>query len=393
MTDSDVVIIGAGAAGMMCAIEAGKRGKRVVLLDHADTPGEKIRISGGGRCNFTNLHCSPANFISNNPHFCKSALSRYTQHHFIDMVKKHGIPFHEKILGQLFCDKSAKDIITMLTDEMTKAGVDLYLSTAVQNITYQDEKYKITTGNGVIHATSLVIATGGLSIPKMGATGFAYDIARQFGLRIVPTRAGLVPLLFSEELLATTKPLSGLAVAETIISTGKTSFREAMLFTHKGLSGPAVLQISSYWQEGQDIKLDLAPDNNLFEALKEKRQKTPRIFLRTALRDTLPHRLADMIADASGCDAPLADLSNDKLLNICRHVQDWRIIPTGTEGYRTAEVTIGGIDTDDISSKTFECKNQKGLYFVGEALDVTGHLGGFNFQWAWSSGWCAGQYC
>lgn len=393
MTDSDVVIIGAGAAGMMCAIEAGKRGRRVTLIDHADAPGEKIRISGGGRCNFTNLHCSPANFISNNPHFCKSALSRYTQHHFIDLVKKHDIPFHEKTLGQLFCDRSAKDIIRMLTDEMTSAGVTMLLSTPVQNVARTKEHFTVNTGNNSLRAASVVIATGGLSIPKMGATGFAYDVARQFGLGIVPTRAGLVPLVFSDELLAVTKPLSGLAVAETVISSGKTSFREAMLFTHRGLSGPAVLQISSYWQEGNDIVLDLSPGHDVLEVLKQRRLQSPRILLRTALKDILPHRLADMIADGSGYDLPLADLSNEKLQAICRRIADWRIVPIGTEGYRTAEVTLGGVDTNDISSKTFECKNVKGLYFIGEALDVTGHLGGFNFQWAWSSGWCAGQYC
>lgn len=385
----DVIVIGAGAAGMMCAAQAAQRGRRVAVIDHADAPGEKIRISGGGRCNFTNLHCSPANFISHNPHFAKSALARYTQHDFVSLVKKHGIPFHEKTLGQLFCDTSAHDIINMLLSEME--GADLLLETRVKSVR-RDGDYIVETSRGDYTAPSLVIACGGLSIPKMGATGLGYDIARQFGLEIIPTRAALVPLLFDADTLAHTKALSGLSVDPAVVAFEKTQFREALLFTHKGLSGPSILQISSYWREGEDIIVNLLPDGDVFEELKAMRQDKNKAHLRNALARFLPQRLAELIAQQSGHDAPLPDLSDQKLKSVADRIHRWRIAPTGTEGYRTAEVTLGGVDTDALSSKTMEAKKSPGLYFIGEVVDVTGHLGGHNFQWAWASGWCAGQY-
>ena len=390
MRQYDVVIIGAGAAGMMCAIEAGKRGRSVLVIDHADAAGEKIRISGGGRSNFTNLHTTPANFLSENAHFCKSALSRYTQHDFIKLVTAHGIAYHEKTLGQLFCDHSAKDIIHMLQDLMADAGVELKLQISVTAIEKQDSGFALMTTLGAVSCASLVIATGGLSIPKMGATGFGYDVARQFGLDIIPTRAALVPLLFDEALLAMTKPLSGLSVDGAVVTCGKKSFREALLFTHRGLSGPAILQISSYWDVGREIEINLLPDLNVFEALKAQRQAKNKAMLHNVLSLYLPKRLADMIA--APVDASLQDLSDEKLKRVADNINRWKIKPIGNEGYRTAEVTLGGVDTNEISSKTFEAKKAAGLYFIGEVVDVTGHLGGFNFQWAWASGWCAGQY-
>ncbi|TAL27086.1 MAG: NAD(P)/FAD-dependent oxidoreductase [Alphaproteobacteria bacterium] len=421
MQSCDVLIIGAGAAGMMCAIEAGKRGRRVVVIDHAEAPGEKIRISGGGRCNFTNLHCTPANFISKNPHFCKSALARYTQNDFIKLVDKHGIPWHEKTLGQLFCDESSRRIVNMLLAEMLGAGVQLMLETTVTKVMSprrragptdndplqanepaqsvdsglrrNDAVFKIETTRGTIEAGSLVIATGGLSIPKMGATGFGYDIARQFGLNVTETRAGLVPLLFDAELLALTKPLSGVAVDPADVHFEKTKFREALLFTHRGLSGPSILQISSYWQEGKDIDIDLLPGGDIFTELKKLRAEGHKSHLHNALAWFLPQRLSELIASQAGFDQPLTDLSDQKLRAVAGLVHKWRVTPTGTEGYRTAEVTLGGVDTDELSSKTMEATKAPGLYFIGEVVDVTGHLGGHNFQWAWSSGWCAGQYC
>ncbi|MDE1150975.1 MAG: NAD(P)/FAD-dependent oxidoreductase [Micavibrio sp.] len=393
MQTCDVLIIGAGAAGMMCAVEAAKRGRRVLLLDHAEKPGEKIRISGGGRCNFTNLHCTHANFISQNPHFAKSALSRFTQHDFIKMVSRHGIAYHEKTLGQLFCDGSSKQIINMLLAEMLAAGVKLMLETRVTLVKGSDTGFFLETSKGAISAASIVVATGSLSIPKMGATGFGHDVARQFGLKIVPLRAGLVPLLFDDALLAQTKALSGLSVDPAVVSHEKTAFREALLFTHRGLSGPSILQISSYWKDGDDIIVDLFPGADSFADMRRLRGEGSKILLSTALARYVPQRLADLIAGATGFNQPLADLSDEKLRAAHDLLHNWRIRPTGTEGYRTAEVTLGGVDTDDISSKTFEAKKAPGLFFIGEVLDVTGHLGGHNFQWAWASGWCAGQYC
>jgi predicted Rossmann fold flavoprotein len=388
----DVLVIGAGAAGMMCAIEAGKRGRNVMIIDHAEAPGEKIRISGGGRCNFTNLHCTPANFLSDNPHFCKSALSRYTQQDFIKLVEKHGIHWHEKTLGQLFCDDSARQIIQMLVTEMQSAKARLFLDTAVSEITHDGSAYQTETDRGTIESTSLVIATGGLSIPKMGATGFGYDIARQFGHSIVPTRAALVPLLFAPDILAATKPLAGLSIDPSSVSHQKTSFREGMLFTHKGISGPSILQISSYWQEGDEIRLDLLPDTDAFEELKKRRQTQARQMLHNVLAMLVPKRLADIVCAELETDMPMADLSDKKLRLIADRLQNWRVTPTGSEGYRTAEVTRGGLDTRELSSKTMESQKQPGLYFIGEVVDVTGWLGGYNFQWAWSSGWVAGQF-
>ncbi|MCE9507629.1 MAG: NAD(P)/FAD-dependent oxidoreductase [Alphaproteobacteria bacterium] len=388
----DVIIIGAGAAGMMCAIEAGKRNRRVLLIDHAEAPGEKIRISGGGRCNFTNLHTGPGNFISQNPHFCKSALSRYTQRDFIKLVERHNITWHEKTLGQLFCDNTAKDIISMLLDEMDRVNVRLELETSVKSVRKTDGLFQVETTKGAFTAASLVIASGGLSIPKMGATGFGYDIAGQFGLHVIKPEAALVPLTFDAGLLEKTKALSGLSVDPTEVSVGKTKFREALLFTHRGLSGPAILQISSYWREGREITVNLLPDRDIFAELKHLRQTSPKIVLHNALAQFIPKRLAEMIAAQSGHDIPLADLSDQKLKTVAAAIHQWRITPVGTEGFRTAEVTRGGIDTDELSSKTFEAKKAPGLYFIGEAIDVTGHLGGHNFQWAWSSGWCAGQF-
>jgi hypothetical protein len=406
----DVIIIGAGAAGMMCAIEAGKRGRRVLVIDHAEAPGEKIRISGGGRCNFTNLHTGPGNFISQNPHFCKSALSRYTQRDFIKLVESYNITWHEKTLGQLFCDNSAKDIIQMLLDEMGRVNVRLELETKIKAVTltlpptvgpslsrpagegWGEGGFVVNTNKGDFSSSSLVIASGGLSIPKMGATGLGYDIAEQFGLHVIQPEAALVPLTFDAGLLEKTKALSGLSVDPTEVSVGKTKFREALLFTHRGLSGPAILQISSYWREGLEITVNLLPDRDIFAELKHLRQTSPKILLHNALAQFIPKRLAEMIAAQSGHDMPLADLSDQKLKTIAAAIHQWRITPIGTEGFRTAEVTRGGVETDELSSKTFEAKKAPGLYFIGEAVDVTGHLGGHNFQWAWASGWCAGQY-
>lgn len=390
----DVLIIGAGAAGLMCAIEAGKRGRQVTLIDHSDKIAEKIRISGGGRCNFTNIYCAPDRYLSQNPHFCTSALRRYTQHDFIALVERYGIPYHEKTLGQLFCDNSAKDIINMLVQECEYYGVAIHLSTSVTKIEkISEDEFLIDTTRGEIKAASLVIATGGPPIPKMGATGFGYDVAKQFGLNVHPHRAGLVPLTFDPEVLEYTKELSGLAVdpARATSQSGKT-FDEALLFTHRGISGPVILQISSYWQQGEEITINLAPHLDVFSWLKKQRQAQPRIMLQTLLAELLPKRLAQRIADDSGITLRLADLSDKMLSGIAQMIEEWRIKPAGSEGYRTAEVALGGVDTDELSSKTFESRKVKGLYFIGEVVDVTGHLGGFNFQWAWSSGWCAGQY-
>lgn len=391
--DYDVIVVGAGAAGMMCAAEAARRSRRTLLIDHAEAPGEKIRISGGGRCNFTNLHCSPAQFISDNPHFCKSALSRYTQQDFIKLVQKHGIAFHEKTLGQLFCDGSSQQIIDLLLDEMSAGGANLWLETAVNAVRHENGGFILSTARGEIGCASLVIATGGLSIPKIGATGFGYDIARQFGHSLIPTRAALVPLLFSPDILAVTKSLSGVSVDPSEISHGKTRFREGMLFTHRGLSGPSILQISSYWQEGDAIGVNLLPDtDNLLDALKTIRKDHPRQMLHNVLSGFVPRRVAEWIAADLGLDAPIADLSDKKLSLAAERLQKWQIVPTGSEGYRTAEVTRGGVNTRELSSKTMESAKQRGLYFIGEVVDVTGWLGGYNFQWAWSSGWVAGQY-
>jgi predicted Rossmann fold flavoprotein len=386
----DVVVIGAGAAGMMCAAEAGRRGRSVLVVEHAASPGEKIRISGGGRCNFTNLHSSPKNFLSQNPHFCISALSRYTQRDFIAMVERHGIAWHEKTLGQLFCDGSARQIIDMMVGEMKRHGVELRLSTRIENIEKTDGGFVLALNDGAARAKSLVVASGGKSIPKMGATGFGYDIATQFGLRLAETRPALVPLTFDQNTLARLAPLSGVAV-DAVISCGKTKFAEAMLFTHRGLSGPAILQISSYWREGEEIGISMLPGTDVFAALRNARAENGRQAVQTALAAFLPKKLAQTIADQAGAIGNLADFSDKALRRLDAAVNGWRVKPAGSEGYRTAEVTLGGVDTRDLDSKTMEAKSVPGLYFIGEVVDVTGWLGGYNFQWAWSSGWCAGQ--
>ncbi len=385
----DVVIVGAGAAGMMCAIEAGKRGRSVLVLDHARAPGEKIRISGGGRCNFTNINTAPPNFLSANPRFCISALRRYRPRDFIALVERHGIAWHEKTLGQLFCDDSARQIIDMLLAEMAQAGVALRLETAVDRVDKTADGYVLAIGGTQVGCESLVVATGGKSIPKMGATGWGYEIARQFGLGIVPTRPALVPLTFEIGLLERLKPLVGVAL-DARVTSGKTRFEEAMLFTHRGISGPAILQISSYWREGEEIVVDMAPGVDLFDALRQARTTRGKQALQTVLADHVPRRLAQQIAGAENA-ANVGDASDKLLRRVADAVNAWRVKPVGSEGYRTAEVTLGGVDTEHLESRTLAAKHVPGLYFIGEVVDVTGWLGGYNFQWAWASGWSAGQ--
>ncbi len=387
----DVVIVGAGAAGMMCAIQAGRRGRSVLILDHARAPGEKIRISGGGRCNFTNIHAGPQAFLSQNPRFCISALRRYTARDFIAAVDARGIAWHEKTLGQLFCDGSAVQIVTMLTDQMAEAGVDLRLATAVERVDREGEGFALTLSDGArVGCASLVVASGGKSIPKMGATGWGYDIARQFGLRVTETRPALVPLTFEVGLLERWKPLSGVAV-DAVVACGKTKFAEAMLFTHRGLSGPSILQISSYWREGDEIAVSMAPGVDVWETLKAAKLTNPRQAVHNALGAVLPARLAQKLSDDAGARGNLADTPDKVLRALDTSVNGWRVKPVGSEGYRTAEVTLGGVDTRDLNSTTMAANDAPGLYFIGECVDVTGWLGGYNFQWAWSSGWAAGQ--
>ena len=388
-SDVDVIVIGAGAAGMMCAWQTGLRGRRVLLIDHADEPGKKILISGGGRCNFTNLTAAPRNFLSANPHFCKSALARYTQTDFIDLVNRHGIAWHEKTLGQLFCDGSARQIVDMLVGECRDAGVDLRLGHTVTAIEKPD-RFVVSTQKGTFTAESLVLATGGLSIPKMGASGFAYDMARRFELPITQTRPGLVPLTFSESDLDFMRGLSGLSF-DAVVSTGKTQFREAVLFTHRGLSGPAILQISSYLPDGDAISVNLLPDRDAAEFLLDRKRERAKAETHTVLSELLPARLATGFAERFVPKRPVGEVSDKALTALGNTLNAWRIVPTGNEGYAKAEVTVGGIDTGALSSKTLTAKSVPGLYAVGEAVDVTGWLGGYNFQWAWSSGWAAGQ--
>ncbi len=436
----DVVVIGAGAAGLMCAATAGARGKKVLLVDHAKSVGEKIRISGGGRCNFTNLYTSPKNFISNNPHFCVSALKRFTPQDFIALVKKHQISFHEKTLGQLFCDSSSRQIVEMLLKECADGNVEILLENRVNRIRRMGNFFEMNIGDERVEATSLVIATGGLSIPKMGASSFGYDVARQFGLKIIEPKPALVPLTFDEEILRTshksrcdaadgavlssteaerttsylsicaqknsasspfavrdlglvlaeTKGLSGVAVDASVTYQG-TNFLEAILFTHRGLSGPAILQISSYLKNGEKFLINLAPEIDVFQKLLEEKKSKPRQELQNFLATFLPKSLANYLAQKSGHQGNIADISNKKLREIADSVNSWIVCPSGTEGFAKAEVTIGGIDTDEISSKTFAAKSVPNLFFIGEVLDVTGWLGGFNFQWAWASGKAAGE--
>jgi len=387
----NVIVVGAGAAGMMSAIEAGKRGRKVLLIDHAKKIGEKIRISGGGRCNFTNIHTHPSKFISNNPKFVISALKQYTQNNFIDLIKKHNIKFHEKKLGQLFCDESAQQIIDMLLLECEMANVVLKKDTTIDDIDKQDDKYFIAVGGNKYFCESLIIATGGLSIPKIGASKFGYDIAQKFNLKVIETLPALVPLTFSEKILAICKELTGLSV-EAVVSFKKTFFEEGMLFTHRGLSGPSILQISSYWKLGADIKVNLSPKLNVDKFLNDRKISNPRQDIGIIISEILPKRLAHIICNSNNVGGNICELSNKVLNSLSNSINAWAINPTGTEGYRTAEVTLGGIDTEEISSKTMMSNKHPGLFFIGEVVDVTGHLGGYNFQWAWSSGYVAGQY-
>ncbi|WP_338050870.1 BaiN/RdsA family NAD(P)/FAD-dependent oxidoreductase [Roseicella aerolata] len=383
------MVLGAGAAGLFAAIAAGQRGRRVLLLDHADEPGKKILISGGGRCNFTNLHCAPDRFLSANPHFAKSALARYTQHDFIALVRKHGIAFHEKTLGQLFCDGSARQIVAMLLAEARAMQVDLRLAHRIIGVTRADQ-FRVVTDHGGFEAPALVLATGGLSIPKMGATGLSHDIARRFGLPLVPPRPGLVPLTFQGELLELMRPLSGVAL-DSIARCGRIAFREAMLFTHRGLSGPAILQASSYWREGEPLLLDLLPGREAAALLRAAKRARPRAEPRTVLGELLPQRLAQALATQHLPGLRMADLPDRALDALAALLKGWHLTPSGTEGYAKAEVTLGGVDTAALSSRDCQAKSVPGLFVVGEAVDVTGWLGGYNFQWAWSSGWVAGQ--
>lgn len=384
----ETLILGAGAAGMMCATRSGPR---TLVIDHAKAPGEKIRISGGGRCNFTNMYASPENYLSQNPHFCKSAMARYTQWDFIELVDRHGIAWHEKTLGQLFCDGSAKQIVAMLVEELKAAGADLWLQTSILSVARTADGFQVEVEREgkrqQLTARNLVIATGGKSIPKMGATGIAYDLARQFDLPLTDTRPALVPFTFSDDRF---KPLAGVALPARL-SNARTSFDEALLFTHRGLSGPSVLQLSSYWREGEQINANLIPQTPLFDLLRSQRQEAGRKDLTTELARHLPGRLVDFLAPELGLKGRLADQSDAALRDLCDRLENWSLTPSGSEGYRTAEVTLGGIDTDALSSKTMEAKTVPGLYAIGEAVDVTGWLGGYNFQWAWASGVAAGS--
>ncbi|GGC02224.1 hypothetical protein GCM10011352_30540 [Marinobacterium zhoushanense] len=390
MVRYDVVIIGGGASGLMCAATAGYRNRSVLVIEHTNKLGRKILMSGGGRCNFTNIHNGAANFLSANPHFCKSALSRYPAAQFIELVERHGIEFHEKTLGQLFCNESSREILQLLLTECEWAGVELRQSTHVEKIERQDDGFRLVTSSGELECHSLVIATGGLSIPNGGATGFAYDVARQFGLQVSETRAALVPFTLQPADLEYIKPLSGISHPVSVSCRGQ-RFREALLFTHRGLSGPAILQISSYWQPGDEIEIDLFPELDMLEWFKQQREARPRADLQTVLATLMSKRVVQALCEHWQFSGHMADLGNKVLEQIAEQLHHWRIKPSGTEGYRTAEVTIGGILTDELSSKTMEAKQVPGLYFIGECLDVTGHLGGHNFQWAWASGVAAGQ--
>jgi predicted Rossmann fold flavoprotein len=387
--DFDVIILGAGAAGLMCALRAGQRGRRVLVLEHSDAAGRKILISGGGRCNFTNTGCVPDRFLSANPHFARSALARYTQHDFIALVRKHRIAFHEKTLGQLFCDGSAREIVGMLLAECAAAHVDLRLSHRILGVT-RAERFRVETDRGSFGAASLVLATGGLSIPKMGATGLSHDIARQFGLAMAETRPALVPLTFADPALELMRPLSGLAL-DSIAHCGRAAFREAMLFTHRGLSGPAILQASSYWREGEAITLDLLPERDATALLLAGKRARPKAEPKTVLSELVPQRLAQSLAAAHLPPRVIGEVGDKDLTRLGALLKAWRLTPSGTEGYAKAEVTLGGVDTAALDQKTMMAKAVPGLFVIGEAVDVTGWLGGYNFQWAWSSGWVAAE--
>ncbi|EPY00634.1 NAD(P)/FAD-dependent oxidoreductase [Magnetospirillum fulvum] len=389
--DFDVIVIGAGAAGLMCAAAAGRRGRRVLVLDHNDQPGRKILISGGGRCNFTNLGVAPDRYLSGNPHFVTSALKRYRPADFLDLLRHHRIPWHERSHGELFCDRSAEDIVTMLLAECTAAGVELRYGLKAGAVS-GDGPFTVATGAGGLSAASVVLATGGLSIPKIGASGFAHAVARRYDVPVVTPRPGLVPLTFAEADLALIRPLSGIAV-DAIVSVGRARFREAVLLTHRGLSGPAVLQASSYWRDGESIAIDWLPDLDAAAYLLERKTSRPKAEVRTVLAEHLPARLAEMVTTRAGADArPIGQTPHAALTALGTELKNWKLTPTGTEGWRTAEITVGGIDTAALSSKTMEIKTRPGLFAVGEAADVAGWLGGYNFHWAWASGWVAGQF-
>jgi predicted Rossmann fold flavoprotein len=388
-SDYDVIIIGAGAAGLMCAATAGYRGRKVLVLDHANKPGKKILMSGGGRCNFTNLNSTPANFLSDNPRFCISALRRYTPQQFLELVERHGIEHEEKAAGQLFCKTSAKDILNMLLTECEWAGAEIRLKTSVTQVSFAGGRYQITTSSGSLNCESLVVACGGLSIPTMGATGFGYEIARQFGLEVLPTRAGLVPFTLHPELKQQLAPLSGVSCPVDAHCNNQ-NFREPMLVTHRGLSGPAMLQISSFWRPGDTLAINLLPGRNVQEDLRNLRTSAPRTTIGQYLAKHLPRRFASAFNDLYGWDGPLQAYKNADIERIASTLEKWPITPAGTEGYRTAEVTLGGVDTRQLSSKTMATLEHPNLYFIGEVVDVTGHLGGHNFQWAWASGVAAG---
>lgn len=390
--DIDVCVLGAGAAGLMCAIEAARRGRRVLVIDHATKPAEKIRISGGGKCNFTHLEANPKTYISQNPAFCISALKRFTPWDFLDRVVKRGIPYYEKTEGQLFCERGAGDIIDMLLDDLRSASGELWLATNISSIDRDEGGFRIVTARGEVRSRKVVIATGGLSIPKMGASGLAYDIARQFGHEIVETRAGLVPFMLGDDWLKRLEGLSGVGLSARV-QTGKTKFDDGFLFTHRGLSGPSVLQISSYWRPGETIVVDLLPETDAATWLRARKAERPKALLATIAAEALPNRLAERWLEIFDlpAGARMADLPNRTLEALADVINRWTLTPMGTEGYRTAEVTLGGVDTRALSSQTMESQIISGLYFIGECVDVTGWLGGYNFQWAWSSGWAAGQ--
>jgi len=390
----DVVVLGAGAAGLMCAAQAGYRGRRVAVVDMGKKAGRKILISGGGRCNFTNENASPANYLCQNPHFVKSCLSRYTQHDFIELVDRHGLAYHHKTLGQLFCDNSAQDIVDILLTECEWAGVELLLRREVLSVSKTDEGYTLKTSEGEISCASLVVAAGGLTMPKLGATPIGYQIAQQFGLKVHPTTAALVPLTLHDHDKQRFEGLSGVSIDSLVSSESGVSFRENILFTHRGLSGPAILQISSFWQAGQAVTINLLPDNSIEALIATWREQSPQKSLKNALATLLPKRFVEILTEQQEIpDKALNQLNHAELTQIAQTIHQWQIKPNGTEGYRTAEVTLGGVDVDELSSKTFEAKKASGLYFIGEVTDVTGWLGGYNFQYAWSSGWCCGQYC
>ena len=391
MQSVDVIIIGAGAAGLMCALTAAQRGRKVLVIDHANKAGKKILMSGGGRCNFTNMYTEPDNFLSNNPHFCKSALARYTQWDFIEMVQRHQIPYHEKKLGQLFCDNKASDILEMLLNECADAGATIQLNTPVTSIKALDNGFSLQCDKQTFNCTSLVIASGGLSIPTLGATGFGYQVAEQFGHSILPTRAGLVPFTLTDpQLKELCTALSGTSIDDCVVQCNGQSFKEDLLFTHRGLSGPVILQISSYWQPGDSIEMDLLSDRDAAAWLLEQQAQHPNLELKTVLSECFTRKMAQLLCEHWFSNTPLKQYNTKQLTEIGEQLNSWQLTPSGTEGYRTAEVTLGGVDTQEVSSKTMQSQKQDNLYFIGEVLDVSGHLGGFNFQWAWASGHAAG---